>query len=85
MNTACAFHGIKLDPIPTEAAWRVGTVERKHSLIRHANDSIKRELPSMSKEEWLQMAVKTVNDTVDVSGVSPTYAVFGATGGHFLL
>jgi hypothetical protein len=72
MNTACAFHGIKLDPIPTEAAWRVGTAERKHSLTRHAYDSIKREVPSMSKEEWLQMAVKTVNDTVDVSGVSPT-------------
>jgi hypothetical protein len=78
MNTACTFYGIKLDPISTEAAWRVGTVERKHSLIRHAYDSIKRVVPSMSKEEWLQMAVKTVNDTVDVSGVSPTYAVFGA-------
>jgi hypothetical protein len=79
MNTACVFNGIDLRRVPTEAAWCIGNLKRNHAPLRDAYEKIKSELPDLGREDWISMAIKTMNDTVDDSGFSPTFVVFGTT------
>jgi hypothetical protein len=77
-QTACINRVIELQAIPTEAAWRVGSVERRHASIKLAYKKVKADIPHPDPATWLSMAVKAANDAVDENGISPTYAVFGA-------
>ena len=70
--------GIEVKPMPTEAHNSVGLVERYHVPLRRAYDIISKELPLLGKEERLQMAVKTINDTAGLDGLVLTLLVFGA-------
>lgn len=82
IQTACALNGIRFEAIPVEAPWRIGALERAHAPLEKAYDMLKQDL-DLSREELLQMAVKVVNDSVGVSGVSPTMHVFGSAARHF--
>jgi hypothetical protein len=81
IQTACAMNGIEFQSIPTEASWRMGVVEGANVPLELAYNKLRAELPELDHELLLSMAVKCVNDAVGPSGVSPTYAVFGAR--HF--
>jgi hypothetical protein len=64
--------------VPVEAHWSIGLVERAHASVRRAFDIIEQELPTLSKENCLQMAFKAVNDCSGPGGLVPTLLVFGA-------
>jgi hypothetical protein len=78
VETACVQNGINLEVIPTEAAWRVGSVERRHAPVKLSYRKIKHDLPHLGPETWLSMAVHATNSAVDETGILPLYAVFGA-------
>jgi hypothetical protein len=78
VETACVQNGINLEVNPTEAAWRVGSVERGHAPIKLAYRKIKHDLPHLGPETWLSTAVHATNSAVDETGISPLYAIFGA-------
>lgn len=78
IQTVCALNGINFEAIPVEAAWRTGVIQRAHAPLRLAYDKLRSDLPQPSREEVLQMAVKSVNDAVGPAGVSPTTTVLGA-------
>ena len=63
--------------VPIEAHHSIGLVERYHTPLRRAFDIITEELPNTAKQHVLQMAVKTVNDTVGPDGLVLTLLVFG--------
>lgn len=62
---------------PVEAHNSIGKIERYHVPLRRAYNIISREIPNLSKEMRLQMAVKAINDTVGPHGLVPTLLVFG--------
>ncbi|KAI7969957.1 hypothetical protein EIK77_000353 [Talaromyces pinophilus] len=64
--------------VPIEAHWSIGTVERYHAVLHRSYEIMKEELPDISPEAALQMAVKAVNDTAGPDGLVPTLLVFGA-------
>lgn len=64
--------------VPGEAHWSIGLVERYHAIIRRVYEIIREELPSLTTDATLQMAVKAVNDTAGPDGLIPTLLVFGA-------
>lgn len=66
--------------IPVEAHWSIGLVERYHALLRRSYEIIYQELKgeSLSRDNILQMAVKSINDTAGPNGLIPTLLVFGA-------
>ncbi|KAL3713545.1 hypothetical protein TMatcc_002248 [Talaromyces marneffei ATCC 18224] len=64
--------------VPVEAHWSIGAVERYHAVLRGSYEIMKEELPDISAEAALQMAVKAVNDTAGPDGLVPTLLVFGA-------
>ena len=69
---------VKPKEVPVEAHNSIGLVERYHIPLRRAHNIISQEVPSISKEHKLQMAVKAVNDTAGPDGIVPTLLVFGA-------
>ncbi|KAI0996760.1 hypothetical protein K3495_g11422 [Podosphaera aphanis] len=71
---------IQLKCIPVEAPQSVGLIERYHGPLRRAFEIISDELKDIptSKDIKLQMAVKSVNDSVGPNGLIPTLLVFGA-------
>jgi hypothetical protein len=70
--------GSDVKMMPVESHNSVGKVERYHIPLRRAFVIISREIPSLGRNERLQMAVKTVNDTAGPHGLVPTLLVFGA-------
>jgi hypothetical protein len=64
IQTACINRGIELQAIPTEAAWRVGSVERRHASIKLAYKKVKDDLHHLDPATWSSMAVKAANDAV---------------------
>jgi hypothetical protein len=66
--------------VPVEAYNSVGKVKRYHGFLRRAYKIICDELrdTETSAEVSLQMAVKTINDSVGPDGIIPTLLVFGA-------
>ncbi|KAE8549770.1 hypothetical protein EYB25_008294 [Talaromyces marneffei] len=64
--------------VPVEAHWSIGAVERYHAVLRRSYEIMKEELPDISTEAALQIAVKAVNDTAGPDGLVPTLLVFGA-------
>ena len=62
--------------MPIEAHNSIGLVERYHVPLRRTYDIISKELPLLGKEERLQIAVKTINDTAGPDGLMPTLLVF---------
>jgi hypothetical protein len=73
-----ASMGITVTTVPVEAHWSIGTVERYHAVLRRSYEIMRKELPDISTEAALQMAVKAVNDTAGPDGLVPTLLVFGA-------
>ncbi|KAL3702992.1 hypothetical protein TMatcc_010179 [Talaromyces marneffei ATCC 18224] len=69
---------ITVTTVPVEAHWSIGTVERYHAVLRRSYEIMKKELPGISAEAALQMAVKAVNNTTGPDGLVPTLLVFGA-------
>jgi hypothetical protein len=51
-------------------------VERYYTLLRQAFEIITKELPCVSKQFILQIAIKAVNDTAGPDGLVPTLLVF---------
>lgn len=64
--------------MPVEAHNSVGIVERYHIPLRRVYNILLIELPDITREERLQMAIKSVNDTAGPDGLVPTLLVFGA-------
>jgi hypothetical protein len=65
--------------VPIEAHHSIGIVERYHTPLRQAFEIITKELPRVSKQFVLQIAIKAVNDTAGPDGLVPTLLVFGTT------
>ena len=63
--------------VPVEAHHSIGIVERYHAPLRRAYEIITKELPQITRQHALQMAVKAVNDTAGPDGLVPTLLVFG--------
>ncbi|OHW97539.1 putative integrase [Colletotrichum incanum] len=64
--------------VPIEAHHDIGKVERYHATLRRAYDIICAEDHSISRERFLQMTVKTINDTAGPNGLISTLLVFSA-------
>lgn len=69
---------ISTKSVPVEAHWSIGLVERAHPVLRRAYQVIKSDLPDITRDIALQMAVKAVNDTAGPGGLVPTLLVYGA-------
>jgi hypothetical protein len=67
-----------LEPIPVEAHWAIGKIERYHAPVRRAYEIFSTELPELTPEARLQASYKAVNDTAGPNGLVPTLLVFGA-------
>ena len=69
---------IKVKCVPTEAHYRIGKVERAHSVLRSVYQKLKIDLPEISKEDRLSLSFRALNDVPStVTGVTPTMLVFG--------
>lgn len=69
---------ILIEAIPDESANSMTIVERYHQPIRRAFNTIRSEAPKTDAEFALQMAVKSINDSVRPDGLVPTVLVYGA-------
>lgn len=70
--------GTIVTTVPVEAHWSIGTVERYHAVLRRSYEIVKDEIPDITPEMALQMAVKAINDTAGPDGLVPTLLLFGA-------
>lgn len=70
---------IETKSVPIEAPNSFSLVERYHTPVRRALNIIKSETAELSDEEAMQMAVKSVNDSIGHDGLIPTLLVYGAT------
>ena len=71
--------GIQLLEAPVESPSTMTHVERYHAPLRSAYLKIRSDLPrTESDADCLQMAVKSVNDTVGPEGLCPTLLVYGS-------
>ena len=69
---------IQIKEVPVEAHNSISKVERYHEPLRRAYKIIRIELPNVSAELCLSLAVKAINDTVGSKGLVSTLLVFGA-------
>lgn len=77
LRSSCLSSGVEFQSVPTESPWRIGAVERGHRDLEMAYESLKSDVPKLTKEEWLSMAAHTVNCAVHPDGVSPSLVAFG--------
>ena len=71
--------GISVLQAPVESPVTMSHVERYHAPLRAAYIKISADLPRKeSDRDCLQMAVKSVNNTIGPEGLCPTILVFGA-------
>ena len=76
---SCEAEGISVLPAPIESPSTMSHVERYHGPLRAAYLKIRESLPrSESDADCLQMATKSVNDTIGPEGLCPTLLVFGS-------
>ena len=69
---------IQIKEVPVEAHNSISKVERYHEPLRRAYKIIRIELLNAFAELCLSLAVKAINDTVDLKGLVPTLLVFEA-------
>lgn len=69
---------VKTRLVPVKAPNSLSFVERYHTPIRRAINIIKTETVDLSDKTVLQMAVKSVNDSIESDGLTPTLFVFEA-------
>ena len=71
--------GISVLEAPIESPNSMSHVERYHAPLRAAYEKIRDSLPkSETDADCLQMAIKSVNDTIGPEGLCPTLLVYGA-------
>jgi hypothetical protein len=75
---SAAVVGTETMNMPVESHNSVGLVERYHIPLRRSYNILLSELPDLTKEERLQMVVKTVNNTAGLDGLVLTLLVFRA-------
>ena len=76
---SCEGAGIELLQAPVKAPFTKSQVERYHAPLRVAYLKIRESLErSKTDADCLQMAVKSVNDTVGPEGLCPTVLIFGS-------
>lgn len=70
--------GIYLKGVPTEAHERIGSLERRHSVVRSVYNKLKLDLPKASQDDRLSLTFRAINDVPDSdTGICPTTMVFG--------
>ncbi|CAK0848912.1 unnamed protein product [Prorocentrum cordatum] len=69
--------GIQMDPIPGQAHWQIGGVERLISLIKDLMTVLARECPGRSCEEYLARAMAAYNELDRHRGFSPLQVALG--------
>lgn len=69
---------IRTKSISMESGSSMTIVEKYHTPIRCAFNIIKKECPECENEQAMQMAVKSINDSFGLDGLTPTLLVFGA-------
>lgn len=69
---------IETKAVPVESANSMSIIERYHGPVRREFKIIKSEAPDLSDEEILQLAIKSINDSVGPGGIIPTLQVYGA-------
>lgn len=75
---------INTKSIPVEAAQSMPIVKRYHKALRHAYKIIMKKFPESEKSVALQMALKSINDSVGPDGFVPTLIFFGDLSCHGL-
>jgi hypothetical protein len=70
--------GVITKSVPVEAHWSIGIVERYYAMLQRAYKIIDAEMPKLTNDIALQIAVKAINDTAGLDGLVPTLLVFGA-------
>lgn len=74
----CDMLHISTKLVPVEAAHSISIVKRYHNLIRRDFKNIITDDPGMGNSSALQMAVKSINDSVGPYRIVPTLLIFGA-------
>ena len=69
---------IKVKEIPIKVYNSVRKVERYYILLRHIYKIISLKLKGINKELILQMAVKAINNFINLDGLIPILLVFSA-------
>eukprot|EP00959_Pyramimonas_sp_CCMP1952_P258386 5401008-Pyramimonas_sp.AAC.1 len=69
--------GIQMDPIPGQAHWQIGGVERLISLIKDTMTVLAKEHPGRSCEEYLARAMAAYNEFDRHRGFSPLQVALG--------
>lgn len=76
LYSLAAAQGITCHPIPIEHPQALGIGERYHAVIRRLFQRIKQDLTSISDEYALDAALKALNDTMGIDGLTPTLLVY---------
>ena len=74
-----AERGIMLDPIPAEAHWQIGIVERGIRSVKAVMDALAPEFPDMTDDELLGRAIWVCNSRDLYRGFSPVQHASGRT------
>lgn len=78
-RSSAEAEGISILQAPIESPNTMSHVERYHAPLRVAFNKIRDSLPrSESDSDCLQLAVKSVNDTIGPEGLCPTLLVYGS-------
>lgn len=77
-QTNAALLHITTKCVPIESPNSMSYVERYHTPIRHAYKIVIAEATELDAEAALQVAVKSVNDSIGPDGLVPTLLVYGA-------
>jgi hypothetical protein len=63
---------IMMEPIPADAHWQLGIVERSIQSIKHSMACLAAEHPDMTAQEILSTSLNTINSREMIRGSSPT-------------
>lgn len=77
-SSNCDILHISTNSIPVEAAHTMSIVECHHAPLWHTFNIIAKEAPDVDKVSALQIAVKSVNDSVGPYGMVSIFLVLGA-------
>ncbi|KAA8494373.1 Retrovirus-related Pol polyprotein from transposon TNT 1-94 [Porphyridium purpureum] len=69
--------GVVIDPVPIEAHFALGIVERHHETLRCVCDRVHREHQDLSPNDVLDIATRAINVTTGPEGIIPSLLVFG--------
>lgn len=69
--------GICIKCVPAEAHERIGSLERRHAVVRSIYSKMALDLPDIGREERLSLTFRAINDVPDrITGICPTTLVF---------